>query len=479
MTTSLKALLAFLVALSFGSTTFAQEIDIRALVGKDWYGLYMNGQKVGYSLQETAVSDDGAVTLIEDARFKLNMVGIKQDMRIYSKRAYRADGTLASIESSIDDISGSTKLRAAVQGDSLILRSTVGGQDNREVFPAPAESVADMTAQFRLISNNPTVGRSLEFSLFEPVFKREIGGVSELIAIEERLLDGIATRVYKIKTLFRDMGIESVAYVIEDGTVLEDVTAGGGITMRLEPEDVAKDVNYTNDTIVSNAAKVDKPVRNARNRTVLSLRIQGPLADDHLFNDGRQHFEKAGDSFTFVGRKISASSLNTAPLFSNSPEAAEWLKPSLFVQSDNPKIIEQAKKIVGDETDAFRASSLLSEWVSANVRSTFSAQMSNSLDVLDSMEGDCTEHSILYIGLARAAGIPAREVAGLIYTGYPEPGFYFHQWATAWVGEWIDVDPTFNQPIADATHIKLVEGDLFEQTRLLPVIGQLHIQVND
>ena len=47
----------------------------------------------------------------------------------------------------------------------------------------------------------------------------------------------------------------------------------------------------------------------------------------------------------------------------------------------------------------------------------------------------------------------------------------------AGVGEWIDVDPTFNQPVADVTHIKLAEGDLFQQARLIPVIGKMQIDV--
>ena len=68
-------------------------------------------------------------------------------------------------------------------------------------------------------------------------------------------------------------------------------------------------------------------------------------------------------------------------------------------------------------------------------------------------------------------------MAGLIYISGRPGGFYFHQWATVWVGRWIDVDPTFNQPQADATHIKLVEGDLFQQARIIPVIGNLKISV--
>ena len=72
---------------------------------------------------------------------------------------------------------------------------------------------------------------------------------------------------------------------------------------------------------------------------------------------------------------------------------------------------------------------------------------------------------------------PAREVAGLIYVDGPPAGFYFHQWAKVWVGKWIDVDPTFNQPLADVTHIKLAEGDLFRQARIIPMIGNIQIDV--
>ncbi len=67
-------------------------------------------------------------------------------------------------------------------------------------------------------------------------------------------------------------------------------------------------------------------------------------------------------------------------------------------------------------------------------------------------------------------------MAGLVYVSGGEPGFYFHQWAKVWVGKWIDVDPTFDQPLADVTHIKLAEGDLFEQAKIMPIIGQLKIQ---
>ena len=45
------------------------------------------------------------------------------------------------------------------------------------------------------------------------------------------------------------------------------------------------------------------------------------------------------------------------------------------------------------------------------------------------------------------------------------------------MGQWVDMDPTFDQPAVDATHVKLAEGDLYRQARIIPIIGNLKIEV--
>ena len=308
------------------------------------------------------------------------------------------------------------------------------------------------------------------------VVSGELQADSEVLGSEERVLDGVPTKVYSIKTTLQPVGMESVSFISETGDLLEDRIAGGMITMRLEPEAVAKDVQYQNDTIVSNAAMLKAPIRDPRERKTLNLRIGGPLGSDQLFNDAGQTFTANGDGWLFEGRKATASAPPVKVPVTSGP-AVEWTKPTMYVQSGDPRMVAKAREIAGGETDALKVVEKLVHWVSENMRSTFSARLSNSLEVLDSLAGDCTEHSILFVGLARAAGVPAREVAGLIYADSPKPGFYFHQWAKVWVGEWMDVDPTFDEAYADATHIKLSEGDLVEQVRLLPVIGRISIEV--
>ncbi len=471
-----RLVIAMAFGLVFPRLLVAQGADIDALLGDSWYGLYLNGEKSGYAFMSTAKDEQGRVTLVQDARFRIVMEGVRQELQIYASRVYAPDGALESIESYFVDPGGKKNtFNAQVVDDHLVLKTDVGGVGDEITLPKPAETLTDALKHERWVMDRPQPGDALQFTVFEPMFQRELTGLSHILEVDERMLEGVTTRVYKIKMVLQEMGLESVSYVAEDGTVLEDIAAGM-FTMRLEPEEVAKDVDYVNDVIVSNAALVDRRIENPRDRDTLRLILRGPLTESHIFNDERQFVADAGDSVVFVAKRVALDDFTPAHVPVDNPSVAQWLEPTPFVQCADPRLVSKAKEIAGAETDAVKVSNLLCEWVNKNMRSTYSARLSNAIEVLETLEGDCTEHSILYVGLARAAGLPAREVAGVVYVDGVHPGFYFHQWAKAWVGKWIDVDPTFNQPNADVTHIKLAEGDLFAQSRIIPLIGHLQIE---
>ncbi len=50
-------------------------------------------------------------------------------------------------------------------------------------------------------------------------------------------------------------------------------------------------------------------------------------------------------------------------------------------------------------------------------------------------------------------------------------------WPVVYVGEWIDMDPTFGQDIADAAHIKLLEGDINRQLDIVKVLSKIKLEV--
>jgi transglutaminase-like putative cysteine protease len=114
------------------------------------------------------------------------------------------------------------------------------------------------------------------------------------------------------------------------------------------------------------------------------------------------------------------------------------------------------------------------KWVKDSINDVPTVGIPSALEVLNSREGDCGEHTVLFVALARSLGIPAEIVVGLVYVG---DGFYYHAWAKIWAGRWVEVDPTFGQPIADATHIPLAEGGLREQAKIMKMVDNIELKM--
>ena len=80
------------------------------------------------------------------------------------------------------------------------------------------------------------------------------------------------------------------------------------------------------------------------------------------------------------------------------------------------------------------------------------------------------------MALLRAAGIPSKTLAGLVYL---DGAFYYHAWVGAYVGEWIAIDPTLGIFPADAARLKLTEGDLSQMVKILQAVGKIEIEVEE
>src|SRR6185503_18031862 len=97
-----------------------------------------------------------------------------------------------------------------------------------------------------------------------------------------------------------------------------------------------------------------------------------------------------------------------------------------------------------------------------------------AVQVLETLSGDCNEHTVLYVALARSLGIPARTAAGLMHANGK---FYFHAWPEVYLHGWVAVDPTWGQFPADASHLRFTIGGLARQIELLRLLGRVNLQV--
>jgi transglutaminase-like putative cysteine protease len=169
------------------------------------------------------------------------------------------------------------------------------------------------------------------------------------------------------------------------------------------------------------------------------------------------------------------------------PDATRALESEAFIESDAPEIVAEAEKAVAGITGARARAERLTRYVNQLLDKKPTVSLPSAREVLRTKVGDCNEHTVLYVAMARALGIPARINVGLVYI---HGAFYYHAWPEVYLTEgsgiraeglglWLPVDPTLNQFPADATHVRLARGGLDKQTVILPLMGKLTMDVLD
>jgi transglutaminase-like putative cysteine protease len=220
--------------------------------------------------------------------------------------------------------------------------------------------------------------------------------------------------------------------------------------------------------IISLVKIPSSPIENSAGVKTMRARLTGAPLTGFELDGGRQSWKDGVLSVRYV------AGAGSYPLPYNGKDHAEDLQATMLVQSDDKHIREQAAKIVGKERDAADAAKKLNIWVYETIDKQAVVSIPSAVEVLQQKVGDCNEHTTLYTALARAAGIPARMAAGIVYM---KNGFYYHAWPEVWLGEWTAIDPTFGQFPADATHIRFVTGDLAKQAEIMRLVGKLKVDV--
>lgn len=164
----------------------------------------------------------------------------------------------------------------------------------------------------------------------------------------------------------------------------------------------------------------------------------------------------------------------------------EYVKSCLFVNSDDARVREHARRAVGQEKDPWKKAQRIERWVYNNVAHDNGAPFAHADEVAASLRGDCRNHAILAAAMCRAAGVPSRTAVGLIYVNDRERGpvMAFHMWTEVWVaGQWLAIDGTLGQGSVGADHVKIADASWYNvasETPLLPVarvLGKVSIEM--
>ncbi|HVS37665.1 MAG TPA: transglutaminase domain-containing protein, partial [Gemmataceae bacterium] len=365
---------------------------------------------------------------------------------------------------------GQETVRTAVrQGDGLLLSTEVGDRKMERSIPMPKNT---LTTQRRLEDWLQSAKPGDKFDNWTTDWSQTNVDVKEVYTFKEKKTvnyAGVDTPAYTVQTL--SQGARFDGQVLADARILTGKV--GVMEQRLEKEPLAKKLDDNVDLMAATSIPVDKSIGRASRIEKLTLEMTG-LDDYPLPESARQKVVSRKDGVVVLQMTLDKPTDKPTPL--SEEERKENLQATPAMQADSDKIQALAKEIVGDEKDPIKKATKLERWVYKNLRKTYDANADDALTVLANKAGDCTEHTLLFTTLARAAGIPAREVGGAVYVGGEKPSFGWHAWSEIHDGtQWVTVDPTFNQVYIDPTHIKFSEGE--EDQAYLNVAGKLKVKV--
>jgi transglutaminase-like putative cysteine protease len=229
------------------------------------------------------------------------------------------------------------------------------------------------------------------------------------------------------------------------------------------------------DVIFSTAVQSNVDLGAVQSHAELRFRLSGVDLAGFDLDGGRQTLR--GD--TLIVRREAWTQVDPSyDLPYKRMDLREALEAEPLIQSDDPRIIEAAERYAErrpyQSLDPRRTAERLNRAVFELLEKQITIAVPSAVQVLESRRGDCNEHTVLFVAMARALGLPARTAVGLVYV---DGAFYYHAWPEVWLDEWVALDPTFGQAPADAAHIRFIVGGLAQQVEVARLIGRLEIEV--
>jgi transglutaminase superfamily protein len=441
----------------------------------EYFGLYLVDKKVGWYFTDLQrVPGRSEIRSVVNFVFKAVVGNNTAERRHQEERIYESlpGGRLLSFVIKDEGDGGNQVLTGKVTPTGFSVKRHRPGQADETFTIPPVQETVEDADQLRvaLLRGKELSGMALDGTDLGQYRMTTTPGDEE-----RRVVNGVSVLLRKATIVSEKEKVPMQAVVAPDGAVIE-MSYGSAMIARAEPKSVAERLDRVEIFGLTRLVLPNAPPPTAQKVPgEWTLVLTGFPEKFHRKTD-RQRYRDAGGGRSEV--TIRAAAPDPAKLVKRGAahplDTAEYLKSSILVESDNPIIVAKAKEIAGSETDSYAAARKVVSWVGRNMKKDYGASADRATDVLRTLRGDCTEHSLLSIALLRALGIPARRVDGVVYVQNADgvPALYWHEWVEAWVGTWTQLDPTFGQPVADATHLTLGEESSAE---IMPLLGELKV----
>jgi len=468
----------WLPRLPSGSTSIAASLTPEAFFKEQWMGIYYEGEKVGYS--STSVnrihSDESPGFIVMNKTF-LVLKLMDNPLKVHFDGVLRTDEKfkMRTFNCMLKSAGHEITLDGRLDGNTLSLSVLSGGKVFRKTAKVSEDVNLSNSLTPLLYLPDLKPGVTYTVDILDPLSLATNTAKVTVTGMAPYEFAGKKVDVYVVDTQYQ--GLSFTSWVTESGETLKESTPLGWTLIREDREVAtdfkAEDAGFKRDIGELVAVPSDIHIAEPEQTQGLEAYITGVDLKQFKLEGGGQRLADSGTGLVKIDmRKPDPAECLPIPI--NDSAFAEFLRPTLLIQSDDPAIQKLAREIIGEETNSLVAAERINQWLYDNIRKKITFSLPSAVDVLESREGDCNEHTTLFVAIARAAGIPAKTDIGLVYH---KGSFYYHAWPEVYVGQWVEMDPTFGQSLADATHVKLLEGDLEQQAKLVQAIGKIKLKI--
>ncbi|MEM8949621.1 MAG: transglutaminase domain-containing protein [Pseudomonadota bacterium] len=429
------------------------------LIGaKRWYGLYFDGGKIGHAMTsmdlDMATAGDKERPLIVQ-HFSMTLKLEKTEEVIEQTRRFEARPPHRLLDGVFE--SADRRISYEQRGPDLhLLEDGIA-----RIWPGVDRDLCDEeeVAIHRFLTDRPSVDARLETEDFDVEHQVMTSGTHTLEEVSTRKILGAdhlfqtlqtasTSDVFSYKARTRFQNGEAVNLFI------------GPIELRAETEAIAHEPNQGVDLFAEFEKPLNRPLRRLSNIETLTLKasIDDPiLTIDDVVGDG------FGQRVDYLDDRTAIIEIAGQPAPPDDVDHAEFLKPTSSHPADHPRLkalVDEIRAPLGPNVEDRRLAhtilAFVSDFIENVPESPYTYHTTSVFDVLDNRTGDCTEHSQLFVTLARAAGLPAREVSGFVYGGNDRtPSLGGHAWVEVLIdGRWIGMDPTWNEVELNRSHVQ-------------------------
>lgn len=428
--------------------------------------MMMGAQQMGYlNVQYIREGDD--IRIVSRTTMKLARDGVEIEVAVAETTVESVTGQPKSFVSETKMAAMPTKIRGRIVDGKVKVVSEMFGQElaQEHDFPAGASMGWGTFLKHRAHTLEP--GAELNVNIYAPSQALNVA-LPTRIVVEEREdveIQGTVYPAYRAvtTTTLNGMDIVATGWVDDDWEPIKQSLDIMGVqfdVVRCNKETALKKMAPV-EMFTTSLLPIGRPIDRQSAKAITFKFLRG--ADQPTLDIPTTSMQEiVGRDATTVTIRVVRPERKMLATPTGQPlvDGAEYLEPSMFINSNDPDIIRMAARAAGSETDVLRVAERLRETVSREVKYVdLGTGFASASEVCRRKVGDCTENGVLLAALGRARGIPARVVTGLIYVSRiagEKDVMGFHMWTQFWInGRWVDMDAAWDQSVCDATHIAL------------------------